>query len=773
MVVIFLFFLLPLIAFWRNFDFSGLNLTFFDAEFLGGYYSDLFLGTRFIHQLNNLLWDPYNLLGLPLLGTFSRMSIFYPIKFLMYAGASLFRPEARLFFFEYFSLFHLGLSGIFMYIFVRKIFRFSLLVSFLVGLVYAFNGTFIHFVAYLQQGVGPAFLPLVLLFLYRAVEKVDVFRALLAGLFISPVLLSGYPPSFVYSNLFVLLFLVFAFYKDKKKLLWSVVFLALANVMAMALSAATLLPASQGAALSDRLQFNLYGAGSHPFYVESALYYLFPHFFGLVQGNTNIVYGYIGIIPLILVYIALRKRSENEWIGKFLLLAGIFFVLSLGNQTFLHDVAYNLVPRYSYFRLTAFLQYLVAFSLAVLSGFGLSFLLSEKGREIFLRVRKPLIVFGSLLVFLFLEAFIFKASDYTNQKLDAVELSIFLTLIFFLAGLILLGQIVTNPRSRVSKFLLMLVVILDFFTLVGRATNSNSEIDPRVLNGTSQVSDWLVENTKNDYSRVFLHEMNARYNSSNHKLYQIGGYMDVYPRTVALMFNQFADTDPGWFDPESKILDLMGVKYIATSKKLDLKDYPQTKLALSTKIKQEDYYKFMTMNGTMLAVGTEFFVYENTDKFPHAFMVNNVVLAKNDDEASKLFKDLDFAKEAVVTTSHPSLQLERLRGNKETLKDFKVEIIDYKSYDLKLKTESTRDGILVLTDTFYPGWRVFVDGARREILKTDVGLRGVFLSAGRHEVRFEYAPQKLYWGMIISGLSLVIFIFIGVARVVYVRSKSH
>lgn len=772
-LIVLLYLLLPLIAFWRNFDFSKLNLTFFDAEFLGGFYPDLILGSNLVKHFHEMLWDPYNLLGLPLLGTFSRLSLFYPVKFLFYFVSSLLREDFRLFVFTYFPLFHLSLAGIFMYAFVRKVFKFSLLVSFVVGLIYAFNGTFVHFIAYSQHGVGPAYLPLVLLFLYLAVEKMDWAKALLAGIFIAPVLLSGYTPSFVYSNLFALLFLLLAFYKDKKKLFWSVVFLGLANVMAMALSAATLIPAAEGAVLSDRLKFNLYGAGSHPFYVESVLYYLFPHFFGLVQGNTNIVYGYVGIVPLILVYFALRKRSENEWIGKFLLLGGIFFVLSLGNETFIHDVAYNFVPHYAYFRLTAFLQYLVAFCLAVLSGFGLSFLLSDKGREIYLKLRTPLIVFGSFLVLFFFEAFLFKASDYTNQKLDAVELSIFLTLVFFLAGLILLRQLVTNSHSQALKILLTLIIILDLFTLVGRATNSNSEIDPRVLNGPSEISDWLVKNTKDDSSRVFLHEMNARYNSANRRIYQIGGYMDVYPRTVGLIFNPFADSDPGWFNPESKILDLMGVKYIATSKKLDLKDYPNTKLVFATKIKQEDFYKFMTMNGTMLAVGTDFYIYENMDKFPHAFMVGNVVLAGSDDEAAKIFTGLDFSKEAVITVKNHLPIYEDLRGNPENYKDFKSQIVSYQSSKVKIRTDSDKSGILVLTDTYYPGWEVFVDGVKKEILKADVGLRGVYLTGGKHDVLFEYVPGKLYWGMMISGFCGAGLILIFGIKLFYAYRKDH
>lgn len=48
--------------------------------------------------------------------------------------------------------------------------------------------------------------------------------------------------------------------------------------------------------------------------------------------------------------------------------------------------------------------------------------------------------------------------------------------------------------------------------------------------------------------------------------------------------------------------------------------------------------------------------------------------------------------------------------------------------------------ILVLTDPFYPGWRVTVNGERRPLLRADVLFRGVELPPGDHEVRFQYRP---------------------------------
>jgi len=49
-------------------------------------------------------------------------------------------------------------------------------------------------------------------------------------------------------------------------------------------------------------------------------------------------------------------------------------------------------------------------------------------------------------------------------------------------------------------------------------------------------------------------------------------------------------------------------------------------------------------------------------------------------------------------------------------------------------------GILTLSDTFYPGWIVLVDGQERPVLRTYTALRGVQINAGHHTVEFIFRP---------------------------------
>jgi len=64
--------------------------------------------------------------------------------------------------------------------------------------------------------------------------------------------------------------------------------------------------------------------------------------------------------------------------------------------------------------------------------------------------------------------------------------------------------------------------------------------------------------------------------------------------------------------------------------------------------------------------------------------------------------------------------------------------------------ELPRPGILVVSESWYPGWRAWVDGEPREILRANYLLRGLELAPGRHRVRFEYRPWSVRLGAALS-----------------------
>jgi uncharacterized membrane protein YfhO len=74
-------------------------------------------------------------------------------------------------------------------------------------------------------------------------------------------------------------------------------------------------------------------------------------------------------------------------------------------------------------------------------------------------------------------------------------------------------------------------------------------------------------------------------------------------------------------------------------------------------------------------------------------------------------------------------------------------------------------GVLVVTDTFGPGWQATVDGAATPVAPVDLAFRGVVLPAGPHAVVLRYVPVATYVGLALAALALAVT----VAGAVFVR----
>lgn len=69
-----------------------------------------------------------------------------------------------------------------------------------------------------------------------------------------------------------------------------------------------------------------------------------------------------------------------------------------------------------------------------------------------------------------------------------------------------------------------------------------------------------------------------------------------------------------------------------------------------------------------------------------------------------------------------------------------VRIARYRRNEVTLNVHTDTRGVVVLHDIYYPGWRVYVDGERRPMLKVNLIFRGVEVGKGRHNVTFRFQP---------------------------------
>jgi uncharacterized membrane protein YfhO len=112
--------------------------------------------------------------------------------------------------------------------------------------------------------------------------------------------------------------------------------------------------------------------------------------------------------------------------------------------------------------------------------------------------------------------------------------------------------------------------------------------------------------------------------------------------------------------------------------------------------------------------------------------------------------DFDLSRQAVIVADGP----ERLLGQGQG----EVEILSYEPERIVLRVNTNESGLLVLTEANYPGWRAEIDGRPVEIQQTDGLFRGVVVPAGAHEVVFVFRPLSYQAGVVVSLVSLILFL---------------
>jgi hypothetical protein len=82
----------------------------------------------------------------------------------------------------------------------------------------------------------------------------------------------------------------------------------------------------------------------------------------------------------------------------------------------------------------------------------------------------------------------------------------------------------------------------------------------------------------------------------------------------------------------------------------------------------------------------------------------------------------------------------------------------YQPDSMSLDVQAAGNGLLVLSEIYYPGWRATVNGQDAEVRRVDGGLRGILLKRGANRVVLTWVPVGQYAG---ASVSLIALLFCG------------
>ncbi|HVM01845.1 MAG TPA: YfhO family protein [Acidimicrobiales bacterium] len=234
-----------------------------------------------------------------------------------------------------------------------------------------------------------------------------------------------------------------------------------------------------------------------------------------------------------------------------------------------------------------------------------------------------------------------------------------------------------------------------------------------------------------------------------HRLYGIGGYDALIPRNmvelVAVAEDQRARAARNLLGPfrpstaASPVFDLLGVTHLVGGAAAEAGGRP--------------------------VVGGRLPVYERPGAFPPAFLASCWELVADGGALGRLaaMAPGELRGTALVTASAPARRaLGGLGppgpGSCGPAGEATVE--RYEPERVSVAARARGPAVLVVSDTWFPGWQATVDGEAAPVLEVDHALRGVAVPAGEHRVELRFRPASFRAG---AALSVATALAVGVA----------
>jgi hypothetical protein len=165
----------------------------------------------------------------------------------------------------------------------------------------------------------------------------------------------------------------------------------------------------------------------------------------------------------------------------------------------------------------------------------------------------------------------------------------------------------------------------------------------------------------------------------------------------------------------------------------------------------------------------DLYIYENTEWQPRWYLVPRIIPVSTIEDGFRASQAFNPESEAVVVgIEHPDIPPGLLESSQSAPDNSSIVVLEYTADNLMLNVSTDRDRYLVFSDTFFPGWRAWIDDKEVEIYRTNGIVKGIVVPSGDHEVRFLYDPvsYKIGWLLTLIGVVLVVIVAVVAALVV-------
>jgi len=146
---------------------------------------------------------------------------------------------------------------------------------------------------------------------------------------------------------------------------------------------------------------------------------------------------------------------------------------------------------------------------------------------------------------------------------------------------------------------------------------------------------------------------------------------------------------------------------------------------------------------------------ENSAALPRAFVPSHVRVGSRD-EIAEMREATDFRERSWIAADGSTYERDNGPGTLASIRPRKL--------GFRVDADMQRDGWMVVSQTDWNGWRVYVDGRRIRHQRANHAFVGVYLPAGRHTVRLTFMPQSFVIGRAISFATIGILALVTLIR---------
>lgn len=150
--------------------------------------------------------------------------------------------------------------------------------------------------------------------------------------------------------------------------------------------------------------------------------------------------------------------------------------------------------------------------------------------------------------------------------------------------------------------------------------------------------------------------------------------------------------------------------------------------------------------------------YRNNQALPRAYLASQTLFAPSLTKAAELLRSPSLIPGVSVIVHDSALILPSVDAKANSIPlNGTVTMTSHQPTRVGLRAVVTEpQAILVLADTYYPGWAATVDGIPTPIYPVNIKERGIRLTQGTHEIVWTYEPASYRWGLQITVITLVL-----------------